>query len=113
MTRVGAFPRFVAAAVLLLYGGVFGAAGVLDAAAAAKANGQIAHVESDSGSKCAGHDEAACQLCQVRIATGCRASAAHGAITATHRTRPVAADRESLRAQVTQLALHSRAPPAA
>ena len=105
-------PRLVALLVLLVHSSVYGAAVVLDEVAAARANAQVAHIESDSGPECAGHDEAACGLCQVRAASSNRAPAPF-AVAAAQTHRPPTVDLPALRAAFTLETLHSRAPPAA
>ncbi|MGH7694313.1 MAG: hypothetical protein ACRENH_05005 [Gemmatimonadaceae bacterium] len=104
--------RLVALLVLLVHSSVYGAAAVLDEIAAARATAQVAHVESDSGPECAGHDEAACGLCQVRMATGTRAPAPL-AVASTIRHRQPNSDAPSVQAWFAHTALHSRAPPTA
>jgi len=104
--------RLVALLVLLVYSSVYGAATTLDEIAAARATAQVAHVEADSGPECAGHDEAACGLCQVRMATGTRAPAPL-AVVAIIRHRQPTDDAPTVQAWFAHTALHSRAPPLA
>jgi hypothetical protein len=98
--------------VLLIHSSVYGAAAVLDQIAAARATAQVAHIEADSGPECAGHDEAACGLCQVRLAVGTRASAPLAVLAIARHQQP-AVDAPVLHASIARTGLHSRAPPLA
>ncbi len=104
--------RIVVLLVLLIQSSVYGAAAVLDEIAAARAVAQVTHVEADSGPECAGHDEAACGLSQVRLAVGNRTSAQFAAVAIVRHRQPTHAA-PTLQASFARTALHSRAPPIA
>ncbi|MGQ0537801.1 MAG: hypothetical protein ACT4R6_02545 [Gemmatimonadaceae bacterium] len=104
--------RLLAGAVLLLYGGVFGAGSVLDGHAAARANASIAHVEAGAGADCAAHDEATCQICRVATTGACSAPL-HFATPTAARSLLSGAETGARIASVAAGALHSRAPPRA
>jgi hypothetical protein len=104
--------RLIALLVLLVHGGAFGATSVLDRLTAARATNVVAHVEEAAGADCVAHDEATCQLCQFRNASGSTAPL-HFVLPTLTRGGPPARTLHTFRGSNTPSALHSRAPPVA
>ena len=104
--------RLIALLVLLLHGGAFGATSVLDGMIAARANNLAPHVEAAAGANCVSHDEATCQLCQFRHASGSTVPQQF-VLPVVIRSGPAARTLHTFRGTSTPSALHSRAPPVA
>ncbi|MEW5915477.1 MAG: hypothetical protein AB1762_03685 [Gemmatimonadota bacterium] len=104
--------RLLAFLVLLLHGGAFAAASVLDGSVAARANATGAHVETASGDDCAAHDEATCLLCRAGTTGVWLPQRAMGGLTAAHTVPPTPADASARTATLAGAPL-SRAPPVA